>query len=123
MYEPCTEWQPTVGNGQEMEVTSFEDTEIISDWHLRIVEQRKKKNAEKAKQFLPGMEHMYRAIWNNDHDRTEEQVIDKYNQQGTSEKNCQVQNNDVAWAHLPFSTMEDNTVFLLCTAMQKNFDQ
>ena len=32
-----------------------------------------------------------------------------------------MQNNDFGWTHLPFSTMEDNTVFLLFTAMLKNF--
>ncbi len=40
-----------------------------------------------------------------------------------SEKNFEVQNNDFGWTHLPFSTMEDNTVFLPFTAMLKNFYQ
>lgn len=121
MYEQCTEWRPTVVNGQEMDVTSFEFTDFLSDWHLRLVVQRTKMDAEQGEQFLPGMEYMYRAILTNDHDSTEEQVIDKYNQRGSSEKNFDVQNNDFGWAHLPFSTMEDNTVFLLFTAMLKNF--
>ena len=123
MYELCTEWRPTVVNGQEMDVTSFEFTDFLSDWHLRLVVQRTKMDAEQGEQFLPGMEYMYRAILTNDHDSTEEQVIDKYNQRGSSEKNFDVQNNDFGWAHLPFSTMEDNTVFLLFTAMLKNFYQ
>lgn len=123
MYELCTEWRPTVVNGQEMDVTSFEFTDFLSDWHLRLVVQRTKMDAEQGEQFLPGMEYMYRAILTNDHDSTEEQVIDKYNQRGSSEKNFDVQNNDFGWSHLPFSTMEDNTVFLLFTAMLKNFYQ
>lgn len=70
-----------------------------------------------------GRHVIYCAILTNDHDSTEEQVTDKYNQRGSSEKNFDVQNNDFGWAHLPFSTMEGNTVFLLFSAMLKNFYQ
>lgn len=66
------------------------------------------------------MEDIYRAILTNDHDSAEERVDDKYIQRGVCEKNFDVQNNDFGWAHLPFSTMEDNTVFMLFAAMQKN---
>lgn len=66
------------------------------------------------------MEDIYRAILTNDHDSAEERVDDKYIQRGVREKNFDVQNNDFGWAHLPFSTMEDNTVFMLFAAMLKN---
>lgn len=66
------------------------------------------------------MEDIYRAILTNDHDSAEERVDDKYIQRGVCEKNFDVQNNDFGWAHLPFSTMEDNTVFMLFSAMLKN---
>ena len=39
MYEQCGEWRPTVVNGHEMEVASFEFTDFLSDWHLRLVVQ------------------------------------------------------------------------------------
>lgn len=104
-----------------MDVASFEFTDFLSDWHLRLVVQRTRIETRQGEQFLPGMEYVYRAILTNDHASTEEQVIDKYNQRGACEKNFDVQNNDFGWAHLPFSTMEVNTVFLLFTAMLKNF--
>lgn len=66
------------------------------------------------------MEDIYCAILTNDHDSAEERVDDKYIQRGACEKNFDVQNNDFGWAHLPFSTMEDNTVFMLFAAMLKN---
>lgn len=66
------------------------------------------------------MEDIYRAILTNDHDSAEERGDDKYIQRGVCEKNFDVQNNDFGWAHLPFSTMEDNTVFMLFAAMLKN---
>ena len=121
MYEECAGWRHTAVNGQDMDVASFEFTDFLSDWHLRLVVQRTKIETGQGEQLLPGMEYVYRAILTNDHDSTEEQVIDKYNQRGACEKNFDVQNNDFGWAHLPFSTMEDNTVFLLFTAMLKNF--
>ena len=121
MYEECEEWRHTAVNGQDMDVASFAFTDFLSDWHLRLVVQRAKIETGQGEQLLPGMEYVYRAILTNDHDNTEEQVIDKYNQRGASEKNFDVQNNDFGWAHLTFSTMEDNTVFLLFTAMLKNF--
>ena len=77
-------------NGQEMEVASFEFTDFLSDWHLRLVVQRTKLDAERGEQFLPGMESMYRAILTNDNDSTEEQIIDKYNQRGSRERNFDV---------------------------------
>lgn len=123
MYDQCKQWKHTMVNGQEMDVASFEFKDFLSDWHLRLVVQKTKIEAKHGEQFLPGMQYMYRAILTNDHDSTEEEIIDKYNKRGASEKNFDVQNNDFGWAHLPFSTMEDNTVFLLFTAMLKNFYQ
>lgn len=38
-----------------------------------------------------------------------------------SEKNFDIQNNDFGWAHLPFSFMNENMVFMMITAMLKNF--
>lgn len=123
MYEQCKEWRATKVNDQDMDVASLEFTDFLADWHLRLVVQRTKIETLPGEQLLPGMEYMYRAILTNDHTSTEEQVISKYNQRGACEKNFDVQNNDFGWGHLPFSTMEDNTVFLLFTAMLKNFYQ
>lgn len=123
MCEQCTKWRHTAVNRQDMDVASFAFEDFLSDWHLRLVVQRIRINTERRGQFLPGMQHMYRAILINDPDGAEEQVIDKYSQRGACEKNFDVQNNDFGWVHLPFSTMEDNMVFLLFTAMLKNFCQ
>ena len=44
-----------------------------------------------------------------------------YNERGASEKNFDIQNNDFEWSHLPFSFMAENMVFMMVTAMLKNF--
>lgn len=45
------------------------------------------------------------------------------NRRGTAEQVFDRQNNDFGWAHLPKSFMDQNTVFLLLTAMAANFYQ
>ena len=52
---------------------------------------------------------------------TEKDIITFYNERGASEKNFDIQNNDFGWSHLPFSFMAENMVFMMLTAMLKNF--
>ena len=52
---------------------------------------------------------------------TEKDIINFYNEHGASEKNFDIQNHDFGWLHLPFSFMAENMVFMMVTAMLKNF--
>ena len=52
---------------------------------------------------------------------TEKDIITFYDGCGASEKNFDIQNNDFGWSHLPFSFMAENMVFMMVTAMLKNF--
>ena len=54
-------------------------------------------------------------------DMTDEEIILHYNKRGSAEQVFDRQNNDFGWAHLPKSFMNQNTVFLLITAMAANF--
>ena len=67
------------------------------------------------------MIYAYRCILTNDWTSTEEDIITFYNERVASEKNLDIQNNDFGWAHLPFSFMVENMVFMMVTAMLKNF--
>lgn len=51
---------------------------------------------------------------------SEKDVVLFYNKRGESEKNFDIQNNNFGWAHLSFPFMNENTVFMLITAMQKS---
>jgi hypothetical protein len=64
---------------------------------------------------------IYRTILTNDKQSTEKEVIEYYNQRGSSEKLFDVMNNDFAWNHLPCSFMNENTVYLIIMAITKNF--
>lgn len=68
-----------------------------------------------------GVIYTYRCILTNDWVSTEKDIITFYNERGASEKNFDIQNNDSGWSHLSFSFMAENTVFMMVTAMLKNF--
>ena len=65
--------------------------------------------------------YVYRCILTNDWDNSEKTIIEYYNKRGASERNFDFLNNDFGWAHLPFSFLNENTVFMIATAILKNF--
>ena len=48
-------------------------------------------------------------------------IFSKFGLEKLIEKYFDTQNNDFGWAHLPFSFLAENMVFMLVTAMLKNF--
>lgn len=94
----------------------------MNDSRYRLVVQRSpKKEGGRIVTDMFGTVYVYRAIITNDWKMSEKDVVLFYNKRGESEKNFDIQNNDFGWAHLPFSFMNENTVFMLITAMLKNF--
>ena len=63
--------------------------------------------------------YIYRSIITNNWEMADEDVVHFYNQRGGNdcEKNFDVMNNDWNWACLPFSFMNENTAFMIITAM------
>lgn len=94
----------------------------MDDSKYRLVVQRSpKKEDGKIVTDMFGTVYIYRAIITNDWGMSEKDVVLFYNRRGESEKNFDIQNNDFGWAHLPFSFMNENMVFMMITAMLKNF--
>jgi len=112
-------WKKVEINYQKYEVTSIFFTSFMEDRHYRLVIQRQKRQDGEADLFEG--EFTYRCILTNDWELTEKEVIEYYNARGTSEKTFDVMNNDFGWSKLPCSFLKENTVFLLLTAMAKNF--
>ena len=100
---------------QSFPFESFEDVK-----HCRLVVQRQRKQKGEQLDLFDG-EYTYRCILTNDWDMTDEEIILHYNKRGSAEQVFDRQNNDFGWAHLPKSFMNQNTVFLLITAMAANF--
>lgn len=118
------DWTAATISGQQCGVTSFKFDSMLPDMNLRLVVQRtlitdEEPDAEPEGVF--GTEYVFRCIVTNDWETSERDIIIYYNQRGASERNFDCQNNDFGWAHMPFSFLKENTVFLIATAILKNF--
>jgi len=63
---------------------------------------------------------LYKAIITNDYEMSDIEVFNFYNQRGAAEKEFDVLKNDFAWNCLPFSNLNENTVYMIFTAMCRN---
>ncbi|GHU74514.1 hypothetical protein FACS189413_19290 [Bacteroidia bacterium] len=118
--QQVTEWKTVEINFKAYQVASIAFTQFFEDKNYRLVVAREKVDDQQLDLF-EGEKFNYRCILTNDHDKTEKEVIEFYNQRGASEKTFDIQNNDFGWGHLPCSEMKKNTVYLIMTAMLKNF--
>jgi hypothetical protein len=115
-----TDWQSVRININDYQVTSIPFTNFFKERNYRLVIMREKSDDPQLDLF-EGQKFNYRCLLTNDHQSTEKEVIEFYNQRGNSERNFDIQNNDFGWNHLPTSEMSANTVYLIITAMLKNF--
>jgi len=114
------EWETVVINDKEYQVATLKFTQFFEERNYRLVVMHEKSDNPQLDLFT-GDNFIYHSILTNDHESSEKEVIEYYNQRGASEKNGDVMNNDFGWNHLPCSDMKYNTVYLIMTAMLKNF--
>jgi hypothetical protein len=115
-----SDWQNVEINYKNYQVTTIPFTSFFEERNYRLVVMREK-STDRQLDLFTGDNMIYRCILTNDHESTEQQVIEYYNQRGASEKTFDIMNNDFGWKHLPCSDMNHNTVYLILTAMIKNF--
>ena len=111
-------WQREEINGIEYELNSI----ITEKWDgkaYRLVIQRERRMG--GEQDLWEGEYTYRCILTNDYTSTTREIVEFYNLRGGKERIFDEMNNGFGWARLPKSFMAENTVFLLLTAMIRNF--
>ena len=111
-------WQREEINGIEYELNSI----IVEKWEgkaYRLVIQRERRLD--GEQDLWEGEYTYRCILTNDHTSTNREIVEFYNLRGGKERIFDDMNNGFGWARLPKSFMAENTVFLLLTAIIRNF--
>jgi hypothetical protein len=70
--------------------------------------------------MFTGEAYNYSPILTNDFEMTDDEVVRFYNARGAQEREFDVLKNDFGWNNMPFSKLEQNTVFLLIMAMCKN---
>ena len=111
-------WQREQINGIGFELNSI----IVEKWEgkaYRLVIQRERRLD--GEQDLWEGEYTYRCILTNDYTSTNREIVEFYNLRGGKERIFDDMNNGFGWARLPKSFMAENTVFLLLTAMIRNF--
>jgi len=113
-----SDWQTVRINEIDYQVASISFTGFLEELNCRLVVMREKTG---ELDLFEGEKFNYRCILTNDHQSTEKEVIEFYNQRGNSERTFDIQNNDFGWNHLPTSNMNSNTVYLIITAMLRNF--
>lgn len=62
----------------------------------------------------------YRGVLTNNTDKSAMEVLEFYHQRGAMEKEFDVLKNDFGWSNLPFSKLEQNTVYLILTSICRN---
>jgi hypothetical protein len=85
----------------------------------RLLVKRKLKE-DKQLDLFTGDGFEYRAILTNNNDIKAEEVAQFYNHRGNMEKQFDILKNDFGWNHMPFSKIQQNTVFLYITAICRN---
>ncbi|MCD6347065.1 MAG: IS1380 family transposase [Bacteroidales bacterium] len=123
LFEQITEissWESVEINYQNYEVASIPFKQFFEDRNYRLVIMREKSDSHQIDLFTQDT-FAYRSILTDDWDSTEKEVIEYYNNRGTSEKIFDVMNNDFGWKHLPFSFLNENNAFMIITAKIKNY--
>lgn len=114
------DWTSVIINNHKVEVASILYKPFNEDNQYRYVVCREP-NASGQIDVFNGDSYKYRAIITNDTKTNDKEVIIFYNQRGGSEKIFDELNNDFGWTKIPFSFLQENTVYMMLMAMCRNF--
>lgn len=104
---------------QEMEVAEMTYTPFDGKTSYRLIVSRIKRKGGQTS-LISGDAYIYRAIMTNDYNWSAAEITSFYNQRGNAEQVFDVMNNDFGWAKLPCSFLNENTSFMLLTAIYAN---
>jgi Transposase DDE domain group 1 len=113
-------WQTVRIGLFDVEVCDIEYMPFGEEKTYRYVVSREKNSTGQTNVFTSD-DFIYRAIATNDRDTSNKDVIEYYNQRGASEIIFDEMNNDFGWKNLPFSFLQENTVYMILMAMCRNF--
>lgn len=112
IYEVCSlDFQPFASNVSKAEKKNYPTYRLVVS---------REKTEDKQIDLLTGDNMKYRSILTNDYKSSEKEVIEYYNKRGAEEKVIDIMNNDFGWSKMPFSYMNENTVFLMIMMICKN---
>lgn len=112
VYRGEIEFKPFVrANRDHIDLKSLETYRLVVT---------KTQRRDKQVNIFTNEAYIYSAILTNDWNMQATEVVYFYNQRGTAEKEFDVLKNDFGWNNLPFSLLEQNTVYMIFTAMCRN---
>ncbi len=109
-------WEKVEINKQEMEVATIEYCPFSGEKSYHVVVHRKKRKDGQTDLFSNSCYDYYGIITNNQTMAADE-VVEFYNHRASIEPNFAYLNNEFNWAHLPFSWLDLNTVFMILSAI------
>lgn len=105
---------------QEMEVAEIKEYQPFNKKKIyRLIVSRIKRKDKQTGLFTS--DYTYRAIITNDKQWDRKQITSFYNKRASSEKTFDIMNNDFGWSKLPCSFLNENTSFMIMTALYANF--
>lgn len=112
-------WQTQEIGHKQYQLASIEYAPFGQETKYRYVVSREKKPGIQGNLFT-GDDFTYRAIITNNREMTDTEVVNFYNDRGNSERLFDEMNNDFLWKKMPFSFLQENTVFLIMIAICRN---
>ena len=127
-FTEITQWQPIKDSCDdpmeigEIYITPFQrqakEQEKVAKKYRLVVKRKLKKDGQYD--IFTQDAYEYRAILTNNYDYKATEVATFYNHRGNMEKQFDILKNDFGWNNMPFSKLEQNTVFLYLTAICRN---
>ncbi|SDG45789.1 Transposase DDE domain group 1 [Halorientalis regularis] len=112
-------WETVEIGFKEYELATLEYAPFGQAKVYRYVVSRERK-ADLQGDLFTGDAFAYRAIMTNNWEMTNLEVVLFYNDRGESERLFDEMNNDFLWKKMPFSFLQENTVFLILMAICRN---
>jgi hypothetical protein len=117
---PEAAWKSVRLKGQRMQVAELPDWKPFGgDTSYRLVISRIKRKKAQGELFNSD-NYMWRGILTNDRDATAKQIVSFYNQRGAAERLFDQMGNDFGWKKLPCSFLNENTAFMIMSAIYHN---
>lgn len=107
-------WQTQRIGFKDYQVASIQYQPFGEEKSYRVVISRE---PQQEGNLFTGDHFSYRGIITNDTEMSDVEVLQYYNQRGGQEKIFDEMNNDFGWTKMPFSFLNENTVFLTIMAI------
>lgn len=112
LYRGSTTYTPF-----EQRARKLKKTEDLKSYRLVVT---KEKRDDNQVNLFTGEAYNYSPILTNDFEMSDDQVAQFYNARGEMEREFDVLKNDFLWNNMPYSKLNQNTVFLIIMAICRN---